>query len=527
MALPEVERSPRFPLLIRGLLNPDAYPHPARDIQVCETHISWVILAGAYAYKVKKPIDMGFLDFSTLDRRIAAGEEELRLNRRLAPLIYLGLVDIVQQDGRIRIGGKGTLLEKAVLMRRLPAEGMLPELIATGMASAVLMRRIGRLVADFHRVAATGPGVDEHGSPDAISAICQENFRQIRPFVGDVIPLWQFNVIVEWSNDQLRQADALLRRREAASRVRECHGDLHAGNVCLVGHRIVLFDCLEFSPRYRCSDVAAEVAFLAMDLDHAGRPDLAWYFVDAYVKATADADLPKLLPFYKAYRACVRGKVTALRLQQDGLSSQQREDLAGDVRSYLDLACAHACGTGRPRVLVVGGLPGSGKTTLAKNLAGRLGMFHVSTDVVRKRLAGLEPTDSARAPYGTGIYDVASTRQTYRRLRRVAARWLARGVSVILDGSFGDPRQRALTRRLAHRAGADFHFVLVTCTDEERRSRLAARSRGIGVTSDADWEVAMRMARSFVEPIELDVSETIADPTGGSGADRIVEQLLR
>jgi uncharacterized protein len=347
-----VERTPRrqpvsrVPLepeaIVQGLLRPDAFPHPADNLELKETHGAWVVLAGPWAYKLKKPVNLGFFDFSTTEKRAADAEAEVRLNRRLAPSIYLGTVDVVLRDGKIYVGGPGQVLERAVWMRRLPADGMLTELLRHHAATPDLMRRIARLVADFHAVAPTGPGVDEHGSLATIEANWRENFEQIEPHVESTISARDLAAIQRYATNFLRNERLLLERRIEEGRIRDGHGDLHAGSICVMDEEIVIFDCIQFAARYRCADVAAEVAFLAMDLDHAERADLGREFVGEYVQRSGDFKLPKLLDFYSCYRAFVRGKVLSLLLGTGEPRNGNREALASQARSYFALAKGYA-----------------------------------------------------------------------------------------------------------------------------------------------------------------------------------------
>ena len=513
-------RSETLPPPVAALLRPAAYPHPADDLHLHETHVSWVVLAGPYAYKVKKPVDLGFLDFSTPERRAAACADEVRLNRRLCPDVYLGVVRLVERRGAYFVGGTGRPVEPAVRMRRLPDAGMLPNLLATGAVDARLVGRIARRLARFHARAATGPGVDEYGGPATVRANWDENFAQTAPFVGRMVPASVQEAIVAYVERFLAEQRALLERRVAAGRIREGHGDLHAGSICVEGRRLQLFDCLEFSARFRCADVAAEVAFLAMDLDHYGRADLAAAFVDAYVRDGGDRELARLLDFYKCYRAYVRGKVASLRLAEPGLAPAQEVDVVAEARAYFDLAWAYTGGLARPTLVVTMGLPASGKTSLARALARRLGLVHLASDVVRKELAGLQPTEHGGAGFGQGLYDPATTRRTYATLRRRAGRWLRRGRSVVLDATFGRVAERAAVRRLAARTGARLVVFHCRAAKATLRERLAARAGDSGVVSDARLEHWPALRAAYAEPAELagvvavDTTATPADVVG-------------
>jgi predicted kinase len=286
-------------------------------------------------------------------------------------------------------------------------------------------------------------------------------------------------------------------------RVRDGHGDLHASSICVVQGRIHLFDSLQFAPRFRCADVAAEVAFLAMDFEHYGRADLAWAFVDAYVRASGDAELLTLLDFYACYRAYVRGKVRSLRLAQASFAPAEEARIIGECRAYFDLAWAHAGGLVRPSLVVSMGLPASGKTTLAQALARRLGMVHLSSDEVRKQLAEVPLVDRRVDPFRHGLYDPTMTRRTYAALRRRAAQWCRRGRSVVLDATYGDPAERSQVQRLAKRLRVDVRVILSHADDTILRARLARRAGEAGVVSDARLELWPELRAAFVEPDEM------------------------
>jgi aminoglycoside phosphotransferase family enzyme len=334
--------SPASRGLPEAMLRPGAYAHPVDHLQLHETHISWVILAGPYAYKVKKPVNLGFLDFSTVERRATDCADEVRLNRRLCPDVYLGVCWLVERDGDLFVSGTGRQIEPIVQMRRLPAEGMLPHLIEHGRADADLVRRIGRHLARFHASAETGPGVNQYGSPQTVRANWDENFGQTEGLPEEILPGEARGAIVAYVERFLETQLALLERRVATGRIRDGHGDLHASSICVEGASLHLFDCIEFNTRFRCSDVAAEVAFLAMDLDHFGRPDLAAAFVDAYIADSGDTELRSLLDFYRCYRAYVRGKVAGLRLAEGDVTVREHDDLTAEARSYFDLALTYA-----------------------------------------------------------------------------------------------------------------------------------------------------------------------------------------
>jgi uncharacterized protein len=496
------------------LLRREAYSHPAADVRLIETHISWVVLAGQHAYKLRKPVDFGFLDFTTREQRLADCEAEVKLNRRLCPDMYLGVVQVVERDGHLYMGGPGETLEPAVHMRRLADGGMLTALVQRNTADERLMQRLAALLADFHDGAATGAGVDENASLSALQANWAENFLQTSDVLGRTLSAATRDDIRRYVDDFLATNRGLFERRIRAGRIRDGHGDLHAGSICAMGRKLYLFDCVEFNARFRCADVAAEVAFLAMDLDHLGRADLSHAFVDAYVRRSQDQELLDTLDFYKCYRAYVRGKVLGFRLSEPGMPPTEAERVADDARAYFELAHAYAVPAASPLLLVTMGLPASGKTTLARAVAGRLGLVHLSSDVLRKRLVGLRPTAHQYLPFGQGMYSRSMSRRTYAALKRHAARWLRKGQSVVVDATCGQAADRAMFRQLARRTGARFLIVLCDADESVLRARLAARSRDPNVTSDARLDLWPALRAAFTPPADapdvLAVDTTLA-----------------
>jgi aminoglycoside phosphotransferase family enzyme/predicted kinase len=455
-----------LPAYVSALLRPSAFRHPADDIQLVDTHISWVILAGAYVYKIKKPVSFGFLDFSTVERRAADCAAEVRLNRRLCPDVYLGVVDIVERGGDFSVGGEGRVVEPAVWMRRLPAEGMLDQMLKRDAVDASLARRIARRLARFHAIAATGPGVDEFGTPRAVKANWDENFVEVAPFVGRTLSPSVAIGIQTYVEGFLVRRGALLEQRVATHRVRDGHGDLHAASVCVEGRRLQLFDCLEFSPRFRCADVAADVAFLAMDFDHYGRADLAAAYVEAYVTTSRDRDLLLLLDFYKCYRAYVRGKVLSLRLLQPGLTPERSEQIAADAAAYFDLAWAYAGGVPERTLIVVTGSCSEQQTELARGLARRLGLVYLTRgqrddDELVSDRAVSEQDERPEAPDPAD--GAAGSDRGYALVRRRAASRLRHQQPVILDLGVVPATERFEIADLAARLGA--RFIVLRCKD--------------------------------------------------------------
>ncbi len=495
--------------ILAAMRQPDTYPHATTAFEYHETHLSWVFLAGNFAYKLKKPIAVGFVDFSTVERRAAACMEEVRLNRQLCPTLYLGVTDLVLRGPQLHLGGRGQPIEPVVKMRRLPSEQLLPALIERYAATASMIRRIANKLADFHTRTATGAGVDEWGTPAAIRANWLDNFEQTRSISTTLLPTAIVKTVRTFVEQFMDTQENLLHQRVATGRIRDCHGDLHAANVCIGARTITLFDRLEFDARYRCADVVAEVAFLAMDLAARGRADLAQILITTYQQASADAALTKLLPFYSSYRAWIRGKVAALRLAEPDLSAADRAAIHAEMRRYFTLAWAYAGGFTQPCLIMTIGLPASGKTRLATALASHLGLVQISSDLVRKELAGQRPTDHQPSQE---LYSAAMGRRTYATMRRRAARYLRQGNAVILDATFGSVHERRAVAQLAARIGVPLIILYCQADDATLQSRLAARDDDPLTVSDArlaNWPIL----RTAFTPPDQTTELTVLDMT--------------
>jgi aminoglycoside phosphotransferase family enzyme/predicted kinase len=490
------DRPEGLPPLVRGLLDPVAYPNPAERVTLVQTHISYIFLVGDRAYKVKKSVNLGFLDYSTLDLRAHFCQREVELNRRLAPDLYLGVAPIVATPGGVRVGGNGEPLEWCVVMQRLPEERLLSTLLTVGDVTPDQLEAVAQRVAAFHARAETGGEIDRFGQPATIRINTDENFTQLAPFVGRTLTADQLDRLRSYTDPFLRQNDRLFAARIAHQRIRDCHGDLHAASICLADS-IQIFDCIEFNDRFRYGDVAAEVAFLAMDLEHFGRADLAWHFVDAYHRASGDNVPDNLLAFYTCYRAVVRAKVESFKLDDPGFDPDERAVAQERAGVYVDLALTHASAAARPVLALMSGLMGTGKTTLARELARRFALVYLSSDVTRKQLAGLLPREHRYLAFGQGIYAEDFSRRTYAALLAEAATWLNRGLSVVVDASFMRQGERDLASQLAADRGVRLVALECTCSDEEIRRRLDRRQLLPGEASDGRWELFARQKQEF------------------------------
>lgn len=326
-----------LPELIKTLLDPQAYPAPPPRVELVQTQISFVFLAGDYVYKIKKPVDLGFLDYSTLEKRLTFCIKELELNRRLCPDAYLEVVPVTDDDGRIVMDGRGEVKEYAVKMRRLPQEGMMDVLLTKNKVTPAMLARVAAILAEFHQRAETGGDIDSFGGIDAVFQNTDENFTQTEKYIGTTVSPETHQNLKTWNENFIKTNESLFHKRVAEGRIRDCHGDLHAAHICF-SNGICIYDCIEFNDRFRYCDVASEVAFLAMDLDHYGRADLSDGFINAYVKESGDGELKELLYFYKCYRACVRGKVGCFQYADPYISAAEKEQILANTRSYFELA---------------------------------------------------------------------------------------------------------------------------------------------------------------------------------------------
>lgn len=488
-----------FSPLIAALMRPEAYPHPADPVEHIETHISHVLLAGDFAYKLKKPLDLGFLDFSTLELRRHFCEEELRLNRRLAEDLYLEVVAVTGTPTAPRIGGAGPVLEYAVKMRRFPQESLLDRQPLT----SDLMTRLAEEIADFH---AHIPVADRHldfGSPDAVLMPMLENLTQVR--ARAVIPdnLTRLDRLEAWTRARFQALTPTLEQRRRHGYVRECHGDMHRGNIALVDGEIRIFDALEFNPNLRWIDTASEVAFLIMDLEQAGEAGFAQLFLNRYLESSGDYGALDVLDFYKVYRAMVRAKVLAIRLGQGDLDPAEAFAERNLCTRYLTLAESYTLPR-HPRLLIVCGVSGSGKSRLAYRLREALPLIHLRSDVERKRLFGLGETARTQSGIDSGIYFPSATNWTYDRLHRLTDAILANDYDVLVDATFIARERRERFMRLARKHRAAFAILALDAPLEVLRERLGRRLALGEDVSEADLAVlerqlALRQCLSEVE----------------------------
>jgi uncharacterized protein len=516
------------PPFLPALLTPQAYPHPSERVEMRQTHISWVFLVGDFVYKVKKPLHLAFLDYSTLELRRHFCHEEVRLNRRLAPQVYLGVVPILRRAAGFEVcalegsaSSAEVVEEYAVLMRRLPEERMLDRLLRRQGADAVPIDSIAERLAGFHRGCSVG-AAQRWGTADAVRELVLANLRETDPFVGDTLRLADRELVEHAELGFIEAHRDLLAGRVKRGFVREVHGDLRPEHICLTDDGVVIFDCIEFSERFRTCDVASEIAFLTMELDFLGFPELAEDLGRAYSARSADDEIKSLLPFYGAYRAYVRGKVESLKSGEREVPAQERETARESADRYFRLASRYVRGPRPAALIAVLGLSGTGKSTVARVASELTGFPVYSSDLVRKEIGRREGLTEPERLYGSEL-----TRRTYQALRERAERRIASGGGVIVDATFQDQAERRALAELAARTAVPLFLVECRAQEATVRRRLDERAARGDSASDATWEVYRAQRDRFV-PVtgSAGACHVVLDTTRGVAADALERALL-
>lgn len=517
-----------MPEIVAAMMRPEFYPeHPAR-VEFRQTHISWVFLADGTVYKVKKPVRFPFLDASHLGRRHFFCREEVRLNSILAPDVYLGVVPIVRVPSGLQLGmatgpGDEGVVDYAVRMRRIAPECMLDRMVSAGRAGGDLIARIAARIAAFHRDRPRGCAW-RHGAAAALWRAVLDNLAESERFVSQTFADRDFAAVDEYFRAFVRSNWERLNDRVRAGRVVEGHGDLRAEHVAVEAGRISIIDCVEFSEALRYADVASEIAFLAMDLDRLGAPDLSDALVTAYACEARDGELAQFVNFYKCHRAAIRGKVASLKAASSGLAAADADRARNAGRAAFCLAAGYAR-AGHPALIVVCGGSGTGKSTVARALALRTGFAALNSDRIRKRLAGIRPEQHAHAGYNEGIYAPEFSLRTRDAIIGEAEKALGAGRGIILDATFRDPSWRRAAVETAARNRVPILFAECRADETEILRRLKARERDPADVSDATAEVYREQKREFApladEPAECRLALDTSTPLR-----KLVSQVL-
>lgn len=509
--------------LIAALQNPALYPHPVEGFQVIETHISWVLLTGPFAYKIKKPMNFGFLDFTDLDKRRYFCGEELRLNQRLTEGLYLDVLPITGTESAPQLGGDGPTIEYALKMRQFPQSQLLSAVQARGELTPAHIDALALQIADFH---GSTPAVAENHplcSPPAIVAPMRQNFEQIRPLLTDAADLRQLDALEAWVEASIARLTPLLAKRAEMGAIRECHGDIHLGNTALLDGEVVLFDCIEFNEEFRLIDIALDAAFLAMDLEDRGLKALSRRFVSAWLEHSGDYDALELLNLYKSHRALVRAKVALFSLAHQSDAVQKAATLR-QYRNYANLAESYSA-IPSPFLAITSGVSAVGKSHVALRLVEALGAIRLRSDVERKRLFG-EQAQADKGVLRAGIYSPEATSATYQRLHQLADSALHAGFPVVLDAAYLKRDQRAAAWQIAEHNGAPFLILDCQAPQEVIATWLQQRQAEGRDPSDATLEViqAQQASREALSSEEQAHSRRV-DTHQAASLDSLVESV--
>lgn len=512
--------------LILSLRNPSVFPHSTEQYQLIETHISWVVLCGDYAYKIKKSLDLGFLDFTTLEKRKFYCGEELRLNSRLAPELYLEVVAITGTAEKPQLGGAGPAIEYAVKMKRFSQQQLLGDMVAQERLQQSHIDQLAAQVASFHLAIPAASQTSDYGRPEQVRAPVKENFAQIRELTDHRQHLEWVTQLEGWAEREYSRLYDQFESRKQRGFVRECHGDMHLGNMALIENAPVIFDGIEFNPDLYWTDVMSEVAFLFMDLEDHDKRDYAFRFLNEYLSLTGDYSGLQVLRYYLAYRATVRAKIAIIRLSQSTENDQQ--DLArNEFERYIQLAVGYTKPQA-PFLLITHGLSGSGKSTLSAPLAEHLGAIRIRSDRERQRLLGKGKRAGEAAKIDVGVYSADATSRTYTVLEQLAGETLESGYSVIVDATFLSRSQREPFRTMAAHVGAPLRVLHFHADPALLRQRIASRQREGRDISEADVSVLEHQLTNYVGLDDDEQSETLVINTGlPCSNDKVALQVLQ
>lgn len=492
-----------LPPIIEQMLTPEFYAHPVTEpIQLLQTHISFVLLTGQYAYKVKKPMNFGFLDFSTLEKRKYFCEEELRLNRRLAPDLYLSVLPIVETDGKYGFDttGKGEAVEFAIAMPEFSQSDLLIEMFEAGRLTADHVKQIGEQLAVFHQNALTNDHINSFGTAEAVRAVANDNYASTEKYVGIAQTQTQLDQTRNYTEQFFAENADLFCDRIAKGKVRECHGDVHLKNICLYQNQIQIFDCIEFNEPFRNSDVLYDAAFLLMDLQFRGRRDLANIFLNTYLERTGDYEGAVLLPLHCSMRAYIRAKVTSFLLDDPNIPSDVKTNAQTEAAAYYKLAWEYTQPK-QGKLIIMSGVSGSGKSTTARKIAAEQDGIYLRSDAIRKQIAGIDLMERG----GDEIYTPEMTAKTYSRLADLGALLASKGFTVILDAKYDRINLRSEAIAAASSQNIPVEIMYCTASTEVLQQRLHDRAKANNDIADATVELLASQQANFEDFTEAEL----------------------
>lgn len=487
------------PELIKSLLQPDVYDHSIKATQLIETHISWVILTGDFVYKIKKPCNLGFLDFSTLEKRRFYCYEELRLNRRLASSLYLEVMPITGRPEQPDLHGNGRIIEYAIKMVQFPQQAQLDNMLAAGKLDKRHIDAIAHMVAEFHQSIAVAAPDTPFGMPEHVYDPVKQTYIRIKKNLNTKKYDKQISELEKWHKSAFESLVPIFEQRKCDGFIRECHGDMHLRNLVWLNSKPLAFDCLEFDPDLRWIDTLSEIAFLIMDLQDREQPQLAQRLLNSYLEQCGDYSGMPVFRFYLIYRATVRAMVNAIRAGQSGLLKSEQQAAENEIQSYLKLALSYVHHA-KPALIITHGLSASGKSALSQPLLELMGAIRIRSDIERKRLFGIVPDSESKTVIGKGIYTEKAGLKTYTKLKTLANDVLNAGFSVIVDAAFLKYSQRRPFLELAYEKQMPFIILEFTASIDTLRQRIQARHHDI---SDADSSV-LEHQLTTIEPLQQD-----------------------
>ena len=510
--------------LVSFLEVPASYPHGPPEVRSIQTHISWVFIAPPFVFKVKKAVNLGFLDFSTLEKRRHFCQRELELNRRLCPSVYLDIVPIYKSASGFSFKAEGAIAEYSVRMRQLPDGWFLSELLVKRFVGENEINRVISCLDRFYESETSTPEIEQWGTPEKLKISTDENFLQVEPFVGRTISPAAFETIRHFTNHFYAANEKLFRERVQQHRIRDCHGDLHLDHIHITPEATTTFDCIEFNDRFRFIDIANDLAFLAMDFDFEGRSDLGNLLLRNAAREFGDDGILKVSDFYKCYRAFVRGKVQSI--QGISMKTTTLEEHAEQAARYFRLALRYAVSGSEPFVLAVIGRVGTGKTAVAKQLGNELDLPVFSSDEIRKTLAGIPLTERTAAERRDDVYSEQMTEQTYKELLVKGLTALKTHGGVVLDATFSSQANRELLRQECAKAEVYLQVIELDANTGKIERRLRARDQSVSEISDARLEDFEKLNSAYEPPSEL-VPGLIRISTGNAVSDAVKMILLR
>ncbi len=507
------------PDLLDNIKDPSFYGKDVNSVKILQTHISYVALTGKYAYKIKKPVNFGFLDFSTLDKRKHFCEEELRLNKRLSPDIYLDVIPITQKEDKLVLNGDGEIVDYALKMREFPQEQIMSNLLKKGRISEEIIERLCCQIVDFYKSSKNSKEIDNYGKLESVKQNIDENFEQTESVIGKTISKQSFDFIKNANEEFFKRKTSILEKRKNEGFIKDCHGDLHSGNIVVTKNgKIIIFDCIEFNRRFRFIDVASDIGFLAMDLDYLNWPYLSSYLIKLYVQKSGDSSIFEVLNFYKSYRAYVRGKVTGFALNDTNIAETERRKLTEIAKKYFELSSYYASlisiqiHNSKPILFMVSGLTGTGKSTISGKISVDYNAFYLNTDIVRKQIEGIDRFERHHDKPNTGLYSPEKIDKTYKSVIEKAREILQQKKNVVIDATFQKRSHREMAKKEAEKNKAIFVPILCTCPDAIAKKWLEERLKKKTV-SDGRWEIYLSQKKTFenYSPLDSVISIDMSD----------------